>query len=113
MIADLPPGAVAVIFHSIRRTDSDGSGALSDADGYAAMAARMDALAAQQPGYLGVCSVRDGVEGITVSYWRDDASARAWKSVAEHAEAQARGRQEWYAEYDVIVAEVTRAYRYP
>lgn len=113
MIADLPPGAVAVIFHSIRRTDSDGSGALSDADGYAAMAARMDALAAEQPGYLGVRSVRDGVEGITVSYWRDDASARAWKSVAEHAEAQARGRQDWYAEYDVIVAEVIRAYSRP
>lgn len=113
MITDLPPGAVAVIFHSIRRSDSDGSGALADADGYAAMAARMDALAAEQPGYLGVRSVRDGVEGITVSYWRDDASARAWKSVAEHAEAQARGRQDWYAEYDVIVAEVIRAYSRP
>jgi heme-degrading monooxygenase HmoA len=113
MIADLPPGAVAVIFHSIRRTDSDASGGLADADGYAAMAARMDALAAEQPGYLGVRSVRDGVEGITVSYWCDDASARAWKSVAEHAEAQARGRQDWYAEYDVIVAEVIRAYSRP
>lgn len=113
MIADLPPGAVAVIFHSIRRTDSEVSGGLADADGYAAMAARMDALAAEQPGYLGVRSVRDGVEGITVSYWRDDASARAWKSVAEHAEAQARGRQDWYAEYDVIVAEVIRAYSRP
>lgn len=110
MIGDLPPGAVAVIFHSMRRTDPDGSGGLSDADGYAAMGARMEALAAEQPGYLGVRSVRDGVEGITVSYWRDDASARAWKSVAEHAEAQARGRQDWYAEYDVIVAEVIRAY---
>ena len=103
MIADLPPGTVAVIFHSVRR---------ADADGYAAMADAMEELAAQQPGFLSVRSARDAQtgEGITVSYWRDDASARAWKAVAEHLEAQRRGREEWYAEYDVIVAEVLRAY---
>ena len=106
MIADLPPGAVAVIFHSVRRPT---------AEGYAEMAEAMDALAAQQPGYLGIRSVRDEQtgEGISVSYWRDDASARSWKSVAEHLEAQRRGREEWYAEYAVIVAEVIRAYRHP
>lgn len=103
MIGDLPPGAVAVIFHSVRR---------AAADGYAAMADAMEELAAQQPGYLGVRSARDAHtgEGITVSYWRDDASARAWKAVAEHLEAQRRGRDEWYSEYDVVVAEVIRAY---
>jgi len=112
VIGDLPPGAVAVIFHSMRRTDPDGSGGLSDADGYAAMADAMEALAAQQPGYLGVRSARDvhTGEGITVSYWRDDGSARAWKAVAEHLEAQRRGRDEWYTEYVVVVAEVIRAY---
>ena len=107
MIADLPPGAVAVIFHSVRRDVDD--------EGYTEMAERMELLAAQQPGYLGVRSVRDPQtrEGITVSYWRDDASARAWKAVAEHLVAQRRGREEWYAEYDVIVAEVIRAYCRP
>ena len=106
MNADLPPGAVAVIFRSVRRPD---------AEGYSAMADAMDALAAQQPGYLGIHSVRDAEsgEGISVSYWRDDASARAWKAVAEHLEAQRRGREEWYSEYDVVVAEVIRAYRHP
>ena len=109
MIGDLPPGTVAVIFHSVRRA---GDGADAGADGYAAMADAMEALAAQQPGYLGVRSARDAhtSEGITVSYWRDDASARAWKAVAEHLEAQRRGRDEWYAEYAVVVAEVIRAY---
>ena len=105
MIADLPPGAVAVIFHSVRRAEDD--------EGYAEMSEAMDALVAQQPGFLGARSVREGQEGITVSYWRDDASARAWKSVAEHLVAQHRGREEWYAEYDVIVAEVIRAYGRP
>lgn len=102
MIPELPPGAVAVIFHSVRRADGSA--------GYAEMAEAMDALVAQQPGYLGVRSVREGQEGITVSYWRDDASARGWKAVAEHLVAQRRGREEWYAEYDVVVAEVIRAY---
>jgi heme-degrading monooxygenase HmoA len=56
-----------VIFSSLR-TESDRD------DG--AMAERMAALAAEQPGYLGVESARDGL-GITVSYWRDLASIRA------------------------------------
>ena len=114
MIGDLPPGAVAVIFHSVRRSDPS-SGLAADADGYAAMADAMETLAAEQPGYLDVRSVRDPQtgEGITVSYWRDDASARAWKQVVEHLEAQGRGRADWYADNEVVVAEVIRAYRYP
>jgi heme-degrading monooxygenase HmoA len=106
MIPDLPPGAVAVVFHSVRRPA---------AEGYAEMAEAMDVLAAQQPGFLGIRSVRDEQtgQGISVSYWLDDDSARSWKAVAEHLEAQRRGREEWYAEYDVIVAEVIRAYSRP
>ena len=85
MIADLPPGAVAVIFHSVRHAIDD--------EGYAEMAARMEVLAAQQPGYLGVRSVRDPQtrEGITVSYWRDLESIAAWKANAAHREAQRQG----------------------
>lgn len=94
---------VAVIFSSARRPGHD--------DEYSAMAAEMDELAARQPGYLGHESVRspDG-HGITVSYWRDDDSARAWKQVARHLEAQRLGAQKWYSQYRVVVAEVTREY---
>jgi heme-degrading monooxygenase HmoA len=115
MIPGLPPDAVAVIFHSVRAPQASGQGSASREDGYAEMAERMDALAAQQPGHLGIWSVRDEAtgEGISVSYWRDDASARAWKAMAEHLEAQRRGREEWYAEYGVVVAEVIRAYHHP
>ncbi|MGL5827799.1 MAG: antibiotic biosynthesis monooxygenase family protein [Nocardioides sp.] len=52
---------------------------------------------------------RDGF-GISVAYWRDGESAGAWKQVAEHLLAQERGTREWYAEYQVRVARVTRAY---
>lgn len=99
----IPVGCIAVVFSSVRRGPDPA---------YDQMAERMADLAAQQPGYLGVRSVRDPgtQQGITVSYWRDDASARAWKQVAEHVEAQRRGREDWYAEYEVVIAEVTRAY---
>jgi heme-degrading monooxygenase HmoA len=94
------PPYTAVIFTSVR-TDGD--------NGYAAMALSMEALAARQPGYLGIESARDDL-GITVSYWVDDAAARAWKQVAEHLVAQRRGRDVWYRDYRVRVATVTREY---
>ncbi len=94
---------VAVIFSSTRTPGHDAE--------YSAMAAEMEELAAQQPGYMGLESVRapDG-RGITVSYWRDDGCARAWKQVARHLEAQRLGAQKWYSQYRVVVAEVTRQY---
>ena len=73
-----PPPYTAVIFSSVR-TPGD--------NGYSAMATAMEALAVEQPGYLGIEAARDGI-GITVSYWRDDASARRWKQVAAHLLAQ-------------------------
>ena len=93
-----PPPYVAVIFTSVR-TD----------DGYAAMAAAMERLAREQPGYLGIEAAREGV-GITVSYWRDEASATAWKQVGAHLVAQRRGREVWYRDYRVRIAHVTRDY---
>jgi heme-degrading monooxygenase HmoA len=82
-----------------------------DDAGYAAMATRMDELAAAQPGYLGLESARgaDGL-GITVSYWRSAADARAWKGVSEHLGAQKLGRERWYKMFRVRIAEVAREY---
>ena len=96
------PPYVAVVFSSVR-TGPDA--------GYAAMGARMEELAAQQPGYLGIENARDADGfGITVSYWADEAAAAAWKQVAEHLVAQRRGRDVWYADYRVRVAVVQRDY---
>jgi len=101
VIAETPaPPYVAVIFTSVR-TDGD--------DGYAAMAATIERLAREQPGYLGIEAAREGV-GITVSYWRDEASAKAWKEVGAHLVAQRRGREVWYRDYRVRIAHVTRDY---
>jgi heme-degrading monooxygenase HmoA len=95
------PPYTAVIFTSTRTVGDQG---------YAVMAARMEELAKEQPGYLGFESVREGSSGITVSYWTDDAAAAAWKQVHEHVVAQERGRATWYSDYRVQVATVTRSY---
>jgi heme-degrading monooxygenase HmoA len=68
-------------------------------------------LAAEQAGYLGVESARGASGlGVTVSYWRDEAAAAAFRRVAEHAAAQRHSRERWYSEYRVRVATVTREY---
>jgi heme-degrading monooxygenase HmoA len=100
-IAKTPaPPYYAVIFTSLR-TPGDA--------GYVAMSERMAELAAQQPGYLGVESAREDV-GITVSYWADLDSIRAWKAHAEHLHAQALGHQQWYSAFTTRIAKVEREY---
>ena len=90
-----------MIFTS-QRTDVD--------DGYGAMGDRMVELASQQPGFLGVESVRDaGGLGITVSYWSSLEAIAAWKANAEHRVAQTSGRRKWYAHFEIRVAKVERA----
>ena len=97
---------VAVIFLSTRTS--------GDESAYSQMALQMEELAARQPGYLGIDSVRGAAgDGITVSYWADERSARAWKQVAEHREAQRLGGERWYSNYRVIVADVLRDYSGP
>ena len=96
-------GEIAVIFVSTMTG--------VDSDGYAVAAAAMGALAAVQPGYRGVDSVRgdDGL-GITVSYWVDEAAAIAWRGNAEHEAIRERGRGVWYSSYSLHVAAITRSY---
>lgn len=99
------PPYYAVIFTS-RHADN--------LDGYDSMARHMAELAAQQPGFLGVESVRgaDGL-GITVSYWKSRTAVVAWKRHAEHSLAQDLGRKRWYSHYQVRVAKVERDYAGP
>ncbi|WP_020651039.1 antibiotic biosynthesis monooxygenase family protein [Solimonas variicoloris] len=102
-IADTPPAPYyAVIFTSLR-TEGD--------NGYAAMADAMVALAAQQPGFLGVESAREGL-GITVSYWDSLQSIAAWKKNTAHLQAQQRGRKDWYEAYHARICRVERDYSF-
>ena len=102
-IAKTPdPPYYAVVFTSVR-TEID--------EGYADTAEKMMALASNQPGFLGVESVREeGTLGITVSYWKDTESISKWKNQAAHRHAQQFGRAKWYSSYRIRVAKVDREY---
>jgi heme-degrading monooxygenase HmoA len=83
----------------------------TDPEGYERMADAMEELAASQPGYLGLESVRDASGfGVTLSYWRDEADLAAWKRVAAHQAAQRAGHERWYEDFRLRVARVERAY---
>jgi heme-degrading monooxygenase HmoA len=101
LIASTPkPPYYEVLFTSLR---SEGD------NGYGEMADRMNELAAQQPGFLGIESVRDGL-GITVSYWDSLEAIKHWKANLEHQEAQKSGRERWYSTFRIRIAKVEREY---
>lgn len=98
-----PSSYYAVIFTSIR-TEGE--------DGYAEMAERMEQLAKQQAGFIGMESARD-VLGITISYWDTLENIRAWKEQSDHLMAQQFGREKWYSRYTVRICKVEHEYAFP
>ncbi len=88
MIAQTPKTPYyAVIFTSIRTDKGEKE--------YTKMAELMLNLAKQQSGFLGEESARNAV-GITVSYWKDLESIKAWKQQTDHKLAQQKGKTDWY-----------------
>ena len=101
MFAQTPkPPYYAVIFTSLKTKEDQGYGAMSD---------HMVALVQQQEGFLGFESARETL-GITVSYWRDEASILTWKAQIEHQQAQKLGKEHWYTDYKIRIAKVERDY---
>ncbi|NLR94028.1 antibiotic biosynthesis monooxygenase family protein [Flammeovirga agarivorans] len=101
MFANTPtPPYYAVIFTSTLT---------SKTEGYEDMANLMIDLASQQDGFLGVEGAREEV-GITVSYWKDLASIKEWKSNTEHQVAQKFGKEKWYDHFITRIAKVEREY---
>ncbi len=103
-LADTPkPPYYAVVFSSQRTA--------ADAGGYAEMSDCMFALAAQQPGYLGVETAHsDDGFGMTVSYWESLDAIRNWRAQAEHKVAQQQGRATWYEQYKLRICLVETDY---
>lgn len=100
------PPYYAVIFTS-QRTDDDDAG-------YALTAVRMEQLAQEQPGFLGIESTKNSTGyGITVSYWDSLDSIRNWHSNAEHKFAQQLGKEKWYESFQLRVSKVERCYAFP
>ena len=47
---------------------------------------------------------------LSLSFWRDEAAVKRWRSHTQHHEAQAAGRNDIFADYRIRVAEVARDY---
>ena len=85
------PPYYAVIFTSLRTAGDNG---------YGETAQKIDELAKEQVGYLGIESAREDL-GITVSYWKDLESIRKWRENTEHQLAQMKGYEIWYKSFKV------------
>ena len=61
------------------------------------MAKRMETLAAEQPGFLGMESFHEASgRGITISFWESEEAIRNWQRNAEHRQGQKAGKSTWY-----------------
>jgi heme-degrading monooxygenase HmoA len=101
MIEDsLQPPYYAVIFSTVM---------CENTKGYIAAAERMEILAKQQKGFLGIESARNQI-GITVSYWKTLEAITDWKNNIEHSEVRELGRAKWYKKYQLRICKVEREY---
>ena len=80
---------------------------------YLAMAATMRAELQKQPGFVSVerfRSITTPGKLLSLSFWRDEESVRAWRCHGGHRGAQRAGRDGMFAGYRLRVAAVLRDY---
>ena len=96
-----------VIFQSKRKDDDNVL--------YAEWAQRMNQAVTEIDGYISHVGFRDREtrKGVTIAYFETEEAIRTWREFPEHLTAQELGRESFYENYSVEVAEVVRAYRYP
>ena len=101
MIAATPKAPYyAVIFTSVLAEKNEG---------YEDMAKEMFDLAAKQPGFLGMESVKEEM-GISVSYWESLDSIRAWSKHSDHSKAKEMGKNGFYKEFKTRICKVEMEY---
>ncbi|RJX71283.1 antibiotic biosynthesis monooxygenase [Tsuneonella suprasediminis] len=88
-----------VVFRNRKRVDIDSAA-------YAADAAAMETMAAQQPGFRSFKSytAEDG-EVVAISEWDSADNARAWGQVSDHRAMQGKGRDRYYASYTLFACD--------
>jgi heme-degrading monooxygenase HmoA len=95
-----------VVFRNRKRADIDQAA-------YDLESLAMEQLAREQPGYRAFKGyVADDGEVVALSEWDDEAAARAWGGVAEHAIAQANGRNRYYESYTLFACRDPRIHRF-
>jgi heme-degrading monooxygenase HmoA len=77
---------------------------------YQEMAGEMLATAKDMPGFIDFKSftAEDG-ERISIVRWQDKETLAGWRNHPRHRLAQETGRDKWYQNYKIEIAEVIRA----
>ncbi len=97
---------MVVVFRA-RRT-AEGEGAL-----YKEHLDRMAALAKRMPGYVShKAYIADDGERLTFFEWESAETLRAWATHPDHIATKQFGREHFYTEYHLQVAEVVRESRF-
>lgn len=78
---------------------------------YLKMAIKLRDIALKEFGCLEFIALTQDENEIALSYWKDEASIKAWKQQTDHLMAQELGRTQWYESYSVEITEVKRSYR--
>jgi heme-degrading monooxygenase HmoA len=80
---------------------------------YLDIAAQLRPLAEEIDGFISIerfQSLAHPEKLLSLSLWQDEAAVDAWRNVAEHRVAQAAGRSELFADYQLRIAQVIRDY---
>ncbi|GLP95571.1 antibiotic biosynthesis monooxygenase family protein [Paraferrimonas sedimenticola] len=73
---------------------------------YTELAVKLRDKAIREYGCLEFVSACEGKQEIALSYWPDLASIKAWQADPEHRRAQVLGKQLWYSDYQVQIAQI-------
>jgi len=80
---------------------------------YLDLAARLRPELEKIDGFISVerfASLTNENKLLSLSFWRDEEAVRRWRNLADHREAQARGRSGVFADYRLRIASVVRDY---
>jgi heme-degrading monooxygenase HmoA len=82
-------------------------------DAYLRVAASLKPLLERIDGFISVErfeSLSTPGKLLSLSFWRDEAAVKAWRTMEEHRQAQRAGRESMFADYRLRIAQVVRDY---
>lgn len=96
---------IAVIFEVKPKTDKK--------QAYLDIAADLRPTLEQMPGFISIerfQSLAEPEKILSLSFWKDEESVKAWRNMEMHREAQTQGRAVVFEDYRLRVATVVRDY---
>src|SRR4051812_23426684 len=96
---------VVVVFKATLRPDAP-------LEEYEATGGRMFELVSALPGFLGADFVETDGSELVIARFESHEALDAWRTNLEHLAAQQRGRESFYAHYDIDVCDVVRSYSF-